>query len=175
MDAIEQPKSILVLIIRIENKIDGFLILENMSKKSAFGEQELTFLLNLKEHIVSAFIKVDILENLQSTLENLKDTQSQLVQSEKLASLGQLTAGIAHEIQNPLNFVNNFSQLASEMADELLEIAKDVEDKLDEETYDDILDLTETIKENVEKINEHGKRAEKYCKRMLQHSKRKIR
>lgn len=173
LDDLQQPRSILVLIIRIEDEIDGFLLLENMNRENAFGKRELSFLKNLKEHIVSAFIKVNILEDLQATLENLKDTQSQLVQSEKLASLGQLTAGIAHEIQNPLNFVNNFSTLASEMADELMEIAKGVKDKLDEDIFDDILDLSETIKENVIKINEHGKRAESIVKGMLQHSRGK--
>lgn len=173
LNELEKPASILVLIIRIDNKIDGFLILENMHKQNAFGDKEIDFLQNLKEHIISAFIKVNILEDLQSTLENLKDTQSQLVQSEKLASLGQLTAGIAHEIQNPLNFVNNFSTLASEMAVELLEIAEGIKDKLDEDTFDDILDLSETIKENVIKINEHGKRAESIVKGMLQHSRGK--
>ncbi len=173
LDKLESPKAILVMMIKVDDKVEGFLILENMSKSEAFGEKELSFVKNLKEHIVSAFIKSKILEDLQSTLDNLKETQQQLVQSEKLASLGQLTAGIAHEIQNPLNFVNNFSTLSIEMADELKEVVEEVEDKIDEDTYDDILDLVETIEGNVTKINEHGKRAESIVKGMLQHSRGK--
>jgi len=173
LDNLDKPASVMVLVIRIESRIDGFLILENMAQAGAFGPGEVSFLRNLKEHIISAFIKVKILEDLQSTLDNLKDTQSQLIQSEKLASLGQLTAGIAHEIQNPLNFVNNFSTLASEMADELLEIVEDVKDNITPGTYNDIIDLAETIQENVTKINEHGKRAESIVKGMLQHSRGK--
>ncbi len=170
LNEMESPQSVLVLVIKFEDKVDGFLILENMNRYNAFGERDLNFVRNLKEHIVSAFIKSKILEDLQTTLNNLKDAQTQLVQSEKLASLGELTAGIAHEIQNPLNFVNNFSNLSEEMADELKEIVKDIQGKIDEDTYDDILDVVETIESNAKKINEHGHRAESIVKGMLQHS-----
>ena len=105
----------------------------------------------------------------ENTLTALKITQNQLIQSEKMASLGELTAGIAHEIQNPLNFVNNFSELNKELIDELeLEEAKGSEEK-DPAL---ITELLEGIKQNMEKINHHGRRADAIVKGMLQHSRR---
>ena len=100
---------------------------------------------------------------IEQTLANLKSTQSQLIQSEKMASLGELTAGIAHEIQNPLNFVNNFSEVNKELVDELkIELATG-NVQLANEIADD-------IKANEKKINHHGKRADAIVKGMLQHS-----
>ncbi|MGC4101124.1 sensor histidine kinase [Ferruginibacter sp.] len=104
---------------------------------------------------------------LQKTLGDLKATQSQLIQSEKMASLGELTAGIAHEIQNPLNFVNNFSEVSNELIDELQEERGKPQAARDESLQDDILN---DIKQNLEKINHHGKRADAIVKGMLQHS-----
>ena len=100
---------------------------------------------------------------LKQSLEDLKSTQSQLIQSEKMASLGELTAGIAHEIQNPLNFVNNFSEVNNELIEEL----KSQKSKLKTEEQDEILN---DIFQNNEKINHHGKRAADIVKSMLQHS-----
>jgi two-component system NtrC family sensor kinase len=100
---------------------------------------------------------------LEATLADLRTTQSQLIQSEKMASLGELTAGIAHEIQNPLNFVNNFSEVSMELIDEL----KTQKEKLKKEEQDEILNDIDT---NLEKINHHGKRADAIVKGMLQHS-----
>jgi two-component system NtrC family sensor kinase len=105
-------------------------------------------------------------EKIESTLSQLKSTQAQLIQSEKLASLGELTAGIAHEIQNPLNFVNNFSELSVDLAKELKE-----EIKKPEKDWELIDDLTNDLSQNQEKINHHGKRAASIVKGMLEHSK----
>ena len=104
---------------------------------------------------------------LQETISNLKSTQSQLIQSEKMASLGELTAGIAHEIQNPLNFVNNFSEVSKELIDEVEEERAKTHDQKDEVLVSEILG---DIKQNLEKINHHGKRADGIVKGMLAHS-----
>ncbi|MDI1256150.1 MAG: ATP-binding protein [Flavobacterium sp.] len=100
---------------------------------------------------------------LRTTLTNLKATQSQLIQSEKMASLGELTAGIAHEIQNPLNFVNNFSDVSSELVDEMNE-------ELEKGDVEEAKAIAIDIKQNLQKINHHGKRADAIVKGMLQHS-----
>jgi signal transduction histidine kinase len=102
-------------------------------------------------------------EELELTLEELRATQSQLIQSEKMASLGELTAGIAHEIQNPLNFVNNFSEINTEL---ILEM----EAEIDKGALDEAKKIARDILENQQKINQHGKRADSIVKGMLQHS-----
>ncbi len=101
--------------------------------------------------------------NLEETHETLKATQSQLIQSEKMASLGELTAGIAHEIQNPLNFINNFSEINTELIDELNE-------GIEKGNLDEVKEIASDIRENESKINHHGKRADAIVKGMLQHS-----
>jgi GAF domain-containing protein len=105
---------------------------------------------------------------LTKSLENLRTAQDRLVQTEKLASLGQLTAGIAHEIKNPLNFVNNFSALSTELIDEIKEVLEIV--KLDEKTGTQLTELMDMLQGNLEKVVQHGKRADSIVKNMLLHS-----
>jgi signal transduction histidine kinase len=126
------------------------------------AEAESKRILEQQNVTLEAQVKQRTLE-LSQSLENLKSTQSQLIQSEKMASLGELTAGIAHEIQNPLNFVNNFSELNQELADEL-------EEELNKGDIAEAKAVAKYIKENEEKINHHGKRADAIVKGMLQHS-----
>jgi signal transduction histidine kinase len=102
-------------------------------------------------------------DELQDTLQELKTTQAQLIQSEKMASLGELAAGIAHEIQNPLNFVNNFSEVTAELIDEM-------ELELNKGDKEEAIAIASDIKQNLEKIMHHGKRADGIVKGMLQHS-----
>src|SRR5207249_5134972 len=102
-------------------------------------------------------------EKVESTLAELKSTQAQLIQSEKMASLGELTAGIAHEIQNPLNFVNNFSEVNTELIDEM-------KNELANGNGQEAMLIADDIKENEQKILHHGKRADAIVKGMLQHS-----
>ena len=110
------------------------------------------------------FIKLEkAKQDIELTLTQLKSTQSQLIQSEKMASLGELTAGIAHEIQNPLNFVNNFSEVSSELIVEMVE-------EVEKGNYEEVKAIADDVRQNLDKITHHGKRAGDIVKGMLQHS-----
>lgn len=102
-------------------------------------------------------------EQLKKSIDELKSTQSQLIHSEKMASLGELTAGIAHEIQNPLNFVNNFAEVSGELIDEMKE-------ELQKGNMEAVEEIADDLQENFKKINHHGKRADSIVKGMLEHS-----
>lgn len=126
-----------------------------------------TLTIMLEESIEDLQKKTSVIEEsnkvLTKTLDELKAAQAQLIQSEKMASLGELTAGIAHEIQNPLNFVNNFSDVSNELLDEMIT-------ELRNDQQETAISIAEDVKKNLEKILHHGKRADTIVKGMLQHS-----
>ena len=126
---------------------------KEMEKNELIEKQKVLLEIQVKERT----------SDLNRTLENLKSTQAQLIQSEKMASLGELTAGIAHEIQNPLNFVNNFSEVSNELIDEM-------DNELVKGNYTEARAIASDIRQNLGKINHHGKRADAIVKGMLQHS-----
>lgn len=109
-------------------------------------------------------------EALEQSLQQVKRMQNQIIVQEKMASLGALTAGIAHEIKNPLNFVNNFSELSIEFSEELEEEIEAIKSNITEDTYTDIIEITENISENCKKIKSHGQRADNIVRNMLLHS-----
>ena len=137
-------------------------------EKNAYSDYHLFMLRNIAIYAAIALENADSFEKLNHTLNSLKKAQTQLVQAEKMASLGELTAGIAHEIQNPLNFVNNFSEVSVELANELKEELD--QSSLNEKERKELEKLIDALVQNQEKINFHGKRADGIVKGMLMHS-----
>ncbi len=140
-----------------------------------FTDKQLALLQTFADQSIIAINNVHLFEEVQArtrdlsnSLENLRTTQDRLVQTEKLASLGQLTAGIAHEIKNPLNFVNNFAALSGELLDELDQALEPLD--LDAAVRDEVSELTGMLKGNLAKVVQHGKRADSIVKNMLLHS-----
>ena len=141
----------------------------------AFADHHVQLLQTFADQAVIAIENVRLFDEVQTrtrelsrSLDELRAAQDRLVQTEKLASLGQLTAGIAHEIKNPLNFVNNFSALSAELIDELNDVLKPA--ALDGTVREEIDELTQMLKGNLEKVVQHGKRADSIVKNMLLHS-----
>jgi signal transduction histidine kinase/ligand-binding sensor domain-containing protein len=170
----EEPFSIIYLPLISQDKVLGVITIQSF-QKNAYTDYHLNLLQNLAAYTAialdnaEAYHQVDaVVQQLNATLENLKAAQQQLVTQQKLASLGQLTAGIAHEIKNPLNFVNNFAVLSIDLANEL--VAELKSEPLSAAKRELIEDILYKLRLNAAKINEHGKRADSIVRSMLQHS-----
>jgi two-component system, NtrC family, sensor kinase len=140
-----------------------------------FADHHVQLLQTFADQAVIAISNVQLFQQVQertrelsASLDDLRNAQDRLVQTEKLASLGQLTAGIAHEIKNPLNFVNNFSALSAELVGEMNDALSDV--NLDKNKREELDEIAQMLKDNLEKVVQHGKRADSIVKNMLQHS-----
>ena len=157
-----------------ENESIGAIMLRR-TEVQPFSDKQIALLQTFSDQAVIAIGNVRMFEQVQErtkelsiSLDELRTAQDRLIQTEKLASLGQLTAGIAHEIKNPLNFVNNFSALSVELVDELDDVLKPA--TLDKKTREETSELTQMLKGNLEKVVQHGQRADSIVKNMLLHS-----
>lgn len=168
----ERVSSLIYLPMMIENRIIGIISVQSF-KKDAYSQYQLDMLNNLANYIAIALENALSYEKINKANNDLKAAQAQLVQSEKMASLGQLTAGIAHEIKNPLNFINNFSDLTAELALELNEEFNKLAGSISPDDREYLQQITDDISSNAKKISEHGKRADRIIRGMLLHSRGK--
>ena len=160
-------RAVLVAPLLRGEKMIGMLVVRRHAP-GAFPQSTIDLIKTFAAQSAVAIENARLFQNVEASLEDLRTAQDRLVQTQKLASLGQLTAGIAHEIKNPLNFVNNFSGVSTELIDELREALGRMTG--DDKTRREIAELTDTLRDNLDKIVQHGKRADAIVKNMLLHS-----
>ena len=163
----EGYRGILVIPLLRPDHIVGALVVRRKTP-GEFPQSTIELLQTFADQSVVAIQNARLFESVEKSLEDLRTAQDRLVQTEKLASLGQLTAGIAHEIKNPLNFVNNFSAVSVELIDELREALGGIH--LDSKQRAEISEIADTLQGNLDKVVQHGKRADAIVKNMLLHS-----
>ncbi len=170
-----QPRATSMLIMAVEwgGMLEGYLVFDNLTDMDAFDRSDARRLNRLREHAISAIAKANTLRTLEEKNREIIKTQEQLITQAKLASLGALTAGIAHEIKNPLNFVNNFAALSVDLAGELREELEANQHKQVADISQEIEELLMNLQQNAAKITEHGRRADSIVHSMLQHSRGK--
>lgn len=162
----ESPESLIYLPLTYKEKRIGVLTAQSF-QKNAYTEYHLNILRNLATYIAIAFDNAEAYKNLNTAMENLKATQDQLIAQEKLATLGTLTAGVAHEVNNPLNFIINYSDVAAKLVDELREEIKNWPDKNDSPSDGNVEEILTLLVEDTEKIIAHGKRIAGIVENML--------
>ena len=165
----EVPESVLYLPLLHKEKMIGVITAQSFNK-NAYSAYHVNMLRNLATYCAIALINADAYRQLNNLIEELKTTQDKLVTQSKLAALGTLTAGIAHEIKNPLNFINNFSGLNAELVTELQEEVMKEKENLSVDTLAEIEEIISNLRQNAIRIQEHGRRADSIVRSMLQHS-----
>ncbi len=169
--------NLMILPVNVKNEVIGTFFLTTHSRLKVFTGDEIESVKRFGNQI-ALVVKNSILydemgrtkNELEKTLDELKQAQKQIIIQEKMASLGELTAGIAHEIKNPLNFVNNFAVLSTELAEEIKNNLLSQIGKMDKDILEDSVDLLNDLEVNLAKINDHGKRADSIVQGMLLHS-----
>ncbi|HEX7561832.1 MAG TPA: GAF domain-containing protein [Bradyrhizobium sp.] len=172
--SLNKTRSVIGVPLLGKDRLEGVLAMTR-TEPGHFTQRQIELVQTFADQAVIAIENVRLFDEVQArtkelaaSLDELRTAQDRLVQTEKLASLGQLTAGIAHEIKNPLNFVNNFSALSAELTDELNDVLKPI--VMDRKVREDVDEITGLLKDNLEKVVQHGKRADSIVKNMLLHS-----
>jgi signal transduction histidine kinase/ligand-binding sensor domain-containing protein len=165
----EIPESVLYLPLWNQNKVIGVISAQSFSKNS-YSDYQVNILRNMATYCAIALENAEAYRRLAALIEELKTTQDRLVTQSKLAALGALTAGIAHEIKNPLNFINNFAGLNAELIEEIKSDILQEKNSLDSEELAGLKEILEMLGQNSLKIQEHGKRADSIVRNMLLHS-----
>ncbi|MDJ0841128.1 MAG: two-component regulator propeller domain-containing protein [Acidobacteriota bacterium] len=161
---LERPICLLSMSMLTEGPHRGWVTFDNFNDPNAFSEDDGTKLARFRRHVINAFIKMDLLEKLRGKNDEILHRQNQLVMQEKMASLGVLTAGVAHEIRNPLNFIANFTELSLELAADMRRLFAGEEPR---EHDLDMEELLESMEDNTRKVYEHAMRAAQVVRAMM--------